>query len=770
MKNRNHHHNHSTSKNLSLLLLVFFIGLGSQAILNLSIANFIAVLDQKVKNAHIETLIGEEIILEIQKMETHFFEMASFPNPHLRRILKNEILEQQEEIEHSLEILNQGGVYKHRIDLNLPNTEAQFESLIYKPEKRNSFSFAHADIVPKFGIINQKLASLKGMQDYIDQLRMEKSPLLAEKLTELNLEVKLLKPLFHRIKEDANRIFYQNKLDSRSIQEQVEGQKDDYRNIQMGLTLVALFFGILVFVRLSQNIKNNLKEIEVNQDYTQDILDSQSNIIIVNDGVNIIDASGGFFSFFREFDSLESFSKSYQCICELFVKEEGYVYRFEDKNWIEYILQNPNATHKAKLRYQGKTTIFQVSAVKSTKYERYIISMFDISENERINQDLKIEKNKALAATQAKGEFLANMSHEIRTPLNAILGFISLMKDKTHDAENTKYLNTIDSSSHSLLGIINDILDFSKIESGKLDIDPSPFDPRKEFSSTADLFKARCSEKNLNFNITLSDALPNCIETDILRVKQVISNLLSNAIKFTEPNKAVSLSVDYQNGCLVCQVSDEGIGMTPEFQARIFEAFSQAESSTTRKYGGTGLGLTISAKLIGMLGGELKCESELHVGSRFSFSIPAKICQDLKPDDAPKIENSTQIEGHLLLVEDNKTNQLLMSALLKKQGLTFDIANDGLEAITALQERHYDLVLMDENMPNLNGIEATKQIRILEAKGELPYKQPLVIIAVTANAMTGDRERFLAAGMNEYLTKPINLPKLTEIFRRFLGV
>ena len=393
--------------------------------------------------------------------------------------------------------------------------------------------------------------------------------------------------------------------------------------------------------------------------------------------------------------------------------------------------------------------------------------MFDISENEKINADLQEQKNRALEATNAKGAFLANMSHEIRTPLNAILGFIGLLKDKHHDAESTKYLNTIDNSSHSLLGIINDILDFSKIESGKLDIDPVKFTPHKEFSTTADLFRARCSEKHLSFTIELSENLPKGLKSDILRIKQVLSNLISNAIKFTEPHKAISLQIDYSDGLLYCSVEDQGIGISPEAVENIFDAFSQAEVSTTRKYGGTGLGLAISSKLVNMLGGELKVESTLGKGSRFYFYVPAESVE-IAEKLASNKNQSIHFSGHILLVEDNKTNQLLMSAILKKQGLTFDIAQDGLQAIEAVKTKHYDLVLMDENMPNLNGIEATKTIRLLEK--ENPGKeQRLPIIALTANAMTGDRERFVSAGMDEYLTKPVNIPKLTAILGDFLS-
>ncbi|BCN92427.1 hypothetical protein THMIRHAM_02120 [Thiomicrorhabdus immobilis] len=754
-----------TPKNLFWLLIIFIIGIGSQAVLNLSISNFISDLDRQVRNSEVENILGQEIVLEIHKIESNFFQMAAFPNVHLRRIITNEILESEAEIEHVLSILNQGGTYKHRIDLNLPNTEEQFEILFYQPKLLNKFSFSYSDILPKFNIINQKITLLTQQLIHIDSLRNSQSPELAEAISDLKLQVKFFKPIFHRIKEDANHIFYQNKLDFQQTLKIVNEKKNQYRNLQLTLTISVLLLGLLGFYKLSRNIRTTTHQIQTNQDYTQDILDSQSNIIIVNDGVKIIDASGGFFKLFSDYDSLESFAEDYNCICDLFVKEPGLVYQFDDRNWIDYLIEFPNLTHKCKIDYKGSITTFQINAVKSDKYHRYIISMFDISENERINADLQEQKNRALEATQAKGVFLANMSHEIRTPLNAILGFIGLLKDKHHDPESTKYLNTIDNSSHSLLGIINDILDFSKIESGKLDIDPVAFNPSKEFASTADLFRARCSEKHISFSIILSPTLPNGLKSDILRIKQVLSNLISNAIKFTEANRSVSLKIDYSNGLLHCSVEDQGIGISPDAVERIFEAFSQAETSTTRKFGGTGLGLAISSKLVSMLGGELKVESTLGKGSRFYFSIPA---ETVTINEKPVALDNKAIDyhGHILLVEDNKTNQLLMSAILKKQGLTFDLAEDGLQAIEAVKNRHYDLILMDENMPNLNGIEATKQIRLWEKQNSENRLTP--IVALTANAMTGDRERFVSAGMDEYLTKPVNLPKLIAIFRHFL--
>ncbi len=372
---------------------------------------------------------------------------------------------------------------------------------------------------------------------------------------------------------------------------------------------------------------------------------------------------------------------------------------------------------------------------------------------------------RAKQASKSKSEFLANMSHEIRTPLNAILGFIDLLKEKEEDKEKLKYITTIQNSSNTLLGIINDILDFSKIESGNLSIDKVDFNVDEEFKTLVELFRAKASEKSINLSLVMDENMPAALHSDPLRIKQVIANLLSNALKFTPRNGKVELRIGYKEGKLLVSVKDSGIGVPKDKQKHIFKAFSQAESSTTRKYGGTGLGLSISSRLISMLGGKLTLESEEGLGSTFSFAIDVELGKYKKPKSLKSTELSHLKGKKILLVEDNKANQMFMSLILKKFGLVFDIANDGLEAISAFEKNSYDLILMDENMPNLNGIEATKRILQLEKERGLPHTP---IIALTANALKGDREKFLEAGMDEYLTKPINKEKLALTFETFI--
>lgn len=396
----------------------------------------------------------------------------------------------------------------------------------------------------------------------------------------------------------------------------------------------------------------------------------------------------------------------------------------------------------------------------------FVVSFVYFFRISSLNNQAKLKEQKKIAvkANKAKSIFLANMSHEIRTPMNAILGFINILKERTEDKKSTEYLNIIDSSSKSLLNIIDDILDFSKIDSGKLQINKIDFDTNREFNAITHLYDAKCAEKEISLILHISENLPPYIYTDPYRLKQVISNLLSNAIKFTSNGKTIIVSIEYKNEFLDISVKDEGKGIAKEKQEQIFTAFGQEDSSTTREYGGTGLGLTISAQLVKLLGGELKVKSEIGIGSEFYFSIPVEVGQEVKRDTLSSEESP--LSGHILLVEDNKTNQLFMKILLEELELTFDIANDGLEAIEMFKNKKYDAILMDENMPNMSGIEATKNIIKMETEKALEHTP---IIALTANAIEGDRERFLAAGMNEYLTKPVDEAKLFQILSKFLN-
>jgi len=383
---------------------------------------------------------------------------------------------------------------------------------------------------------------------------------------------------------------------------------------------------------------------------------------------------------------------------------------------------------------------------------------------EKLNLIANEQRDNAVNAANAKAEFLANMSHEIRTPLNGILGFVELLEETITDKKSKEYLEIIDNSSHHLMGVIDDVLDFSKIESGKLNIDCHDFNSRKEFQNIRNLFEAKSSQKNITLHLSISENVPKVIYSDPLRIKQIISNLISNAIKFTGDGKNIYINISYETNSLKISVRDEGIGIASDKLEHIFEAFNQEDNSTTREYGGTGLGLSISMELVLLLDGKLEVKSELEKGSEFYFTIPVKVGE--KDENIEEEFKEISFENKkVLLVEDNKSNQLFMSVILRKMNLDFDISSNGLDAVNKFKNNSYDLILMDENMPIMNGIEAAKQIIEYEKEQNILHTP---IVALTANSLKNDRERFLSSGMDEYLSKPLDRIALNKVLQRLL--
>ncbi len=373
----------------------------------------------------------------------------------------------------------------------------------------------------------------------------------------------------------------------------------------------------------------------------------------------------------------------------------------------------------------------------------------------------------AEAADRAKSRLMALVSHELRTPMGAVIAMADLLLSGHLEGNQRRYAETLQNSARGLLALLNEILDFSKLEEGRFELESEPFDLSALLADLSSDLKVRADDKGIAAKVEIGENCPSWVRGDGGRLRQILTNLIDNAVKFTgEGSVGLSVSAKEQDGGVVLafSVTDTGIGMNEGDRSRIFQPYVQIDPKIAADYGGTGLGLFIARKLAELMGGSLTCESKLGEGSRFSLEVPMGVADAPRDEKSNEAQSEPPLAGTVLVVEDNAVNRMLIGAYLDEFGVEHDTADSGADALRLLQKRRFDLVLMDIMMPEMDGIETVKRLRALDA-----LARDVPVIALTANAMKGDREKYLAAGMNAYLSKPIRGRELYDEIAAFLG-
>ena len=759
-------------KALVALLVAFTLGYFGIVIIHNVFSNIMNDLDDSVKNENSRYKNGEYVLKEISLIEANFYKMGIVSKLRAIEPIQAEIQTEIQNILNAIEILEKGGVLRSQIKLNLIETNSTIDETYFKVDDDKKYVFEAIDLIPKLDELKLKTSEMEEIVKLkLSIFESADEKYIKDNMFKVELYFKQIPTLFIRMKENSSRLLYDSKRNISTLEKNIQKEKEYYKNLENIFTYIVIIIVILLGTFVIKQILRKNEELK------------------------------------------------------------------------------------------------------------------------EITKKAKISEEEALHANETKSIFLANMSHEIRTPLNAIIGFSDILSNSDMEATDKEKAEIISKSAKALLNIINDILDISKIESGKYEISKTNFDLKDMLEQIVQLYAVNTKQKSIRFLYTLDECIPNFVFSDETKIKQVLSNILSNAIKFTPQNGKVLFNVKLErleNNVATVRflVKDEGIGISIENQRTIFEPFSQADGTISRKYGGTGLGLAISLNIVKMLGSEIKLISRVNEGSTFYFDLDL-VVQDVINIDASKlkydfaicniIDDPEDISNHLintvkyfgrihqgdedidscekidlifcfgdpelfekltrrkarfkcpvvfvgnmdkinknnimkplmdhfldvpiygskifniiaeskltdshiekiekkivhkdnftgkvLVAEDNPNNQLLIKIILQKLGLDVTIVENGQLAVESYEKEDFDLIFLDINMPVMDGLTALSIIREKEEK----TGKHMPIIALTANSISGDRERYLDEGMDDYLSKPFDKDKLIAILEQYLN-
>jgi len=538
------------------------------------------------------------------------------------------------------------------------------------------------------------------------------------------------------------------------------------RKLMLVLGILATLLAVMVAVLVGRYLMKQTRQLETERLKYQTLFETNSDAVVILNDKTFTDCNPATLALFG-MNSVDEFLQMPIQQLGTTMQANGTTAKDHAMRYIALAHEQGHAVMDWQGRRQDGSVFSAEIALHAMQLEGQPVIqaiMRDVSERRAAEAAKEATREAALKMAQSKSEFVANVSHEIRTPMHGILGMSSLLLKTPLDGQQREYTATLKSSAESLLTIINDILDFSKIEAGKLVIERVAFSPVALAQGVVALFQARALEKNLQLKLILPDAAPAALLGDPTRIRQILLNLVDNAIKFTQRGE-IELAVNFEavNDAIKCQFSvrDHGIGMNTETQGRLFQAFSQADSSTTRRFGGTGLGLAVSSQLAHLMDGQLSVESTPDQGSCFTLSLT------LAPTNLPLVELPSpaviQLQGRILVAEDHPVNQKVLAHQLDAMGLKHVIVSSGTQVLERLANEPFDLVLMDWQMPEMDGLEATRRIRQLPGDA-----RHIPIVALTANASADFRDACLAAGANDYLAKPYSEAALGALLAQWL--